>query len=482
MKSPEGWRLEKTHKKPQATRKEGLENPGRREALRKIVGATTAGAVGAGSGWVGYAARRMFKGTPSTEEHQPQKDLTNEAMQTESIPVASNTREVSEAPRPRGVSEVLDEAEYENALESYTFLNIESHPENVPTGLLAGKKFAALYASYLGTPDGATVPEVLRIDFKANLSALWREKFGFDKSTRSKGEEGFFRKDFLKKHKNLMDLAERMCSSYERKNARRMSLDSYVDEIEKVTNSSREKFMGAMVALRGDSDFPQPRRALIEKMVNRIGAKTLLACSLTELMPSADGKTNTEMLDFILRNAGTDFLDRIPSVHDLLPSFGPYQITPALFGPDGAGRLSEKMEAQLPAGFLPQHVGDVSGKDHHKVAYIIATEHIIQFAARLKEHDTMHAGDLFNHTSLSLLHKEVVAFTATSHHQPAAAYSAFNSFIEHAHNSSSHTHMSEDFLHHIHDKNLRKYAHKALANYVFLSKPDAVSSISNEEL
>lgn len=451
--------------KRQATSRDDLENSARREVLRRIVGAAAAGAaiIGSGSLWVGEALRGDNKHSDSVEKEEPISNISKRAKE----------------PEP-DVLEQSKSVESRDVLAAYTFLNSESHPRSIAAGDLAGKKFSALYASYLGIPDGSIVPEILQIDFRANLAALWREKFGFDVPTRTKEEERLFRKNFLEKHKDLMDLAERLFSSYVPSEADTMSLDSYIGEIRDVVENSHHVFSTAMYKLRDDDSFQQPRRLLIEKMANRINAKTLLSCALTELMPSADGETNTLMFDFLLRNAGVRFIDRIPSVHDMLPSFGPYQITPVLFGPNGAGTLAEQMETQLPSGFMPESVQEVSGTGHHRVAYIVAMEHIVQFVGSLDTRETAHAQEVFNHTDLGLLHKEMAVFVAAAHHLPSAAYAALAPFIQHSRVDEADERPLARLIEHMNRRGLHQYTDKALANYTFLTKPDVVAFLDEE--
>lgn len=451
----------------QATPREELENPARREVLRKLIEAATVGVVGSGSLWVGEMLRGNNKKRTNLAEKKKSTSIQTEESKTEQEHKSQ-------------VREHVRNIELRDELAPYTFLNSEFNPQSIDMGDLAGKKFSALYASYLGIPDGSTVPETLQIDFKANLAALWREKFGFDAPNRTPEQERVFREGFLARHHDLMDLAEQLFSSYAPHEADTMSLDSYIGEISGVIKDSLRVFLDAMYKLRDNSSFQEPRRLLIEKMANRINAKTLLSCSLTELMPSADGETNTLVFDFLLRNAGVRFIDRIPSVHDMLPSFGPYQITPALFGPDGAGTLAEQMETQLPRGFMPESVQEVSGTKHHRVAYIVAMEHIVQFAGGLNTQETTHAQEVFNHTDLKLLHKEMTVFVAAAHHLPSAAYTALAHFVQRSRIASADERPLARLVEHMEKCGLHQYTDKALANYTFLTERGVVKSLDEE--
>ncbi|HFC11090.1 MAG TPA: hypothetical protein ENJ75_02800 [Candidatus Kaiserbacteria bacterium] len=371
--------------------------------------------------------------------------------------------------REQNVSEEGD------GLEKYTFLHDKEKTRSFSVGALEGKKLSNLYAMYLGVDEKGTIPEKLQIDFKANLARLWRMKFGFDKHTDSPEKEKIVRELFLKEHKDLMDLAEHLYCSYSQSKAKKVSLDEYSKDIVHATKSVQRAFMNAMYELRNDAKFPRARRALIEKMASRISSRKLIACSLTELMPSADGETNAIVLDFLLRNAGTDFIDAIPSVHDLLASFGPYQLTPALFAPGGVGHLSEKVEALLPKGLIPKSVEKVSGIEHHKVAYFVAIEHLTQLSGRLSQRELVIAEERIAKTPPDILHKEILAFIAMSHHLPTEAYSYFGHVFTQT--PKLYKREFEKSINHVHNRGLRMYVQKALSNYDFLSKRGALTSV-----
>ncbi len=366
-------------------------------------------------------------------------------------------------------------AEHKEDIDDYTFLNEIKHPRLVDTGILEGKNFADLYATYLGIPSGSSVPEKINVDFKANLARLWRQKFGFDINGKTQKEERTTREKFFHKHKDLMNLAESLYSSYSPEKSERVSLTEYAKEITKVSNNSHRVFMHTMYALRHDKDFPRSRRNIIEKLAGHIGFEKLLACSLTEIMPSPHGETNVSVLDFLLRNAGKEFINRIPSVHDMLASFGPYQLTPILFAPGGSGSLAEKIEKRLPHDFIPKSVNDVSGDAHHRVAYITAIEHIAHLAGKFSQNELVKVNYRLERTAPDILHKEILTFIAMSHHRPTEAYTYFKHVFM---NKSGHgTHSVEKMIRKIHNRGLRQYAHKALANYDFLSTKGAVASV-----
>ncbi len=441
-------------RRSRARPQEKPEDPGRREVLRRLGNAAIATLV-AGSGGIGM----LLKEPRSAQK--PAKPKSSEGK-----------REVPCMP------ERTYQAHERNSLDSYTFLDADPHPLSMRTGALVGERLSDLYALYLGIPSESIVPEVLRTDFKANLATLWRQKFRFDAPGRTPEEEHGYRERFLEKHKDLMDLAERLYCSYEPAHARTVSLSEFSAEVEGVVEKSHKAFINSMFALRDDPSFPRSRRFLVEKLGNRINADMLLACGLTELMPSADGQINALMLDFLLQHAGVEFLDRIPSVHNMLPSFGLYQITPAFLAAGGEGSFAEKVEGGLPAAFKkPKSVDDVQGAKQHEVAYLAAIEHIAQFVERLSDSDTSRARKLFDHTDLELLREEVTAFVAAAHHQPVAAYRMLDAFIKHTDAARPNPDAIKRLFEYIGNEGVQEYAHKALANYACLSAPGALASI-----
>ncbi len=470
MRSFEGNARRRPRRKgPQATlRQEEPADPSRRRVLERLVGgAALAASASLGLKIFGQEAQQPPSGL---KERPPVRQ--DAALPSPASPLVPEVSPVPEEPSP----------EVRDALAPYTFLTYTPHPHAISMGELAGKKLSALYAAYLGLPDDTpaetvqAIPETLSLDFKENLADLWRKKFHFDSPHSTPEDERAYREHFLKNHPRLMNLAESLWRSYDPPHTHKMSLDDYIrTRIEPAVEKSHKAFMGAMYALRTDRHFYEKQRLLIEKIANRVNAQTLLSCALTELMPSQDGELNRQMMDFLCRNAGVDFINRIPSVHDMLPSFGPYQITPALFAPGGSGFLAEKMEEYLPRGLMPSSVEDVEGSEQHVVAYITAMEHIVQFVGTLHPREVAHAQDVFDHTALPLLHEEVTAFVAASHHRPAAAYEAFKSFILHSRVPTSNTRPLARLIDHIEEIDLRKYTRKALANYRAVSAPEMLA-------
>ena len=355
-------------------------------------------------------------------------------------------------------------------LSNYSFLTPESHPEKVETGALAGQKFADLYAAYLGTLDGSTVPKTLDVDFKTNLAALWCEKFGFDSPNASP-------ELFAQEYPELMDLAEQLYSSYNRADPQRKSLEKYLTEIKTELDSAQKAYEGALHALEGVDGFSPAHRVVMMHLADRISEDSLLALSLTELMPSRDGKLNTQLFDFLTSNAGEAFIYRIPAVHDLQKSYGPYQFTPAILAPGGVGSVGEAIKNKLPKGYFPDTLEAVTEQTQHRVAYLIAVMHVAQLVGELPEKDARLMENHIEHTGPKALEEEVSSFIAMAHHNPVAAYAHFKRLWLSPRAEHEFTPV-RDSLHEVGNVGVREYVHKALDNYTYLTQARASNELA----
>ncbi|HQU07522.1 MAG: hypothetical protein B7X04_00195 [Parcubacteria group bacterium 21-54-25] len=460
-----GGRSERARKKPQATPKEDLEDSGRRRFLRRVVG----GAVLATpvAKWLEHPARGIPEAPP--EAPRVQKQPTQEPPATQKPPPHEPLYE-----QPQHTIETK-----EDIFNQYSFLNAAEHTTSVHTREIEGMRLDDLYAEYLGVPDGTVASETLDLDFQAALAGLWKLKCEYMISKSSlPGDKRQKWEAFLEQNKPLVDFAEAQYRAYSPESAQKVSFDEYKKEVEDSIADGHKKFTDAIKAFAQqeppDPHFTHPRRLLMVKLAH-IRADDLIACSLTELMPSADGRKNATMFDFLLRTAGVDFVYRIPAVHDRQLSFGPYQITPQIFG-SGAGTYAERFVQKLPTGYMPERVQDVSGTLHHRVAYLVAVEHIVQLVGMMNDAEVERAQKALHFMANATLHREILTLIATAHHRPAAAYERFRHFLAHApteHHVKAIPPSYQDLKH----GELRRYAEKAVANYEFLTTPGAYASI-----
>ena len=157
---------------------------------------------------------------------------------------------------------------------------------------------------------------------------------------------------------------------------------------------------------------------VLKKVCSAVNAQDLLAYSLTELMPSADGKLNVNVLEFLLKNAGREYIESIPAIYDAKTSFGPYQFTEfALFDHKGQKRGSSIPNQALPGkDRIPGSVSKLRGKDHYKAGYLFMVDNMANFVHKIGWSELGILENQFKENK-----DDVIAFLATAHHGPGWA-------------------------------------------------------------
>ncbi len=370
----------------------GLENPSRRHFLKAAL--VSAGALAA-------------------------EEVTRRALRTsiDKAIVADRIPPRPEAPAAREVS----------------FLEYKADPRPYETGELAGKKFSDLLSDYTGI--SGIVPKVVMIDFKYQLAQMWKKKIahaeahGVDTGP-------------------LMETAQRLFSSYEPAQATKVDLTGYMHAIDGALSEVRLHDLGAIRRLHAFKDLDDTQLAIATRLEASIDAQKLLAYSITELMPSydRDSPTNIEVLKFLLENAGSEYIDRIPALNDSSLSFGPDQFTENalehrvekhLKTVDGKPKEFTKivrngaslMDSILPTSQIPAHVAQLRGTDHHKAAYLFALYNIASLVKSIGPEKEGRSLKLLKHFE-ELPPGTVLEYIATAHHLPRNAIDAFLGFTD----------------------------------------------------
>ena len=354
-----------------------LEQPGKHKLSRRAVigGALTAAAVAAAGG--GYLAMRARE---------------------------DGRRETSEMP-------------------DFRFLTDSARPQNLPAGRLQGKTLSDLYASFLGLKEeGQRVGDSISLDPRHQIGRLWQRKLRIAPHTSAPQE--MLRAARLKAYKEqpeMFDLAEMLYRSYDPM-APKSDLRAYKTRINNAIEPVRESVEKLLREAGERVRLSRDQAALVLEAQRRLGGKEFIAYSLAELMPAADGMLNTDVLDFLLRNAGEDFIGRIPAIYDKLISFGPYQFTHfALDGTHGASAV----DRLLPRPFLPPRVADLEGAQHHQAAYLFAVYNMVQLARRLDAQKLAAARHRIESVPI-----DVVVFTAVSHNKPTEGVRSFTALVD----------------------------------------------------
>jgi uncharacterized protein YoxC len=331
---------------------------------------------------------------------------------------------------------IIENIEEEN--KNYTYFSPMNKERRILTGEIEGYKLASLFSLYTGIEG--QVEKELTINFYDNLKKMWDMK------------------NNRKSCSIIKELSKNLMEDYNKKQTL-MSIDDYLEEISHSIKNVNENIdwdlVGKMRRLT-----PQKTK-ILKKIAGSLTKEHIFSYSLTEIMPSNEGVKNIAVYDFLLKNAGREFIESIPALYDNLPSFGPYQFTPFAVYDDGKERRGASIPNQaLPEEIkIPNDVTELRGNDHHKAAVLFA---IVNIADALR--------GINNTSKLNNLEKkynthmdDIVEYIATAHHRPSNARKAFQRWVNND--------LKKSYIVSC-DKMISGYAKKTAYNLVVLVKTD----------
>lgn len=301
---------------------------------------------------------------------------------------------------------------------------------------IQGRKLGDLYAKFLGIPNGI-VPRSASIDFEKNLAHLWAGKVERDDSS-----------DSTQANVNKV-------LAYYHNNKNKISLTEFVRQADKEVARVKANIDWSKLCLI--ERLSKDRCPILQAISKDIVGKDVVAYGMTEIFPTADGKLNIAYLDILLRQAGAEYVDSLPAIHDGYLSFGLYQFTSfAVYskteekrGASIVNRAVTKENAKIPGSVIFLRNGD-----HHRAAYMFAIHNV---ATLLR---------LANKKEIGILGKlhgkhpdEIVQFIAAAHHNPGGAIGGARRWI--ANGMKKELRVSLGTI-------LRKYADKTQANLAAL--------------
>lgn len=141
-------------------------------------------------------------------------------------------------------------------------------------------------------------------------------------------------------------------------------------------------------------------------------------------MPSRDGQLNKLILDFLLKNAGREYIESIPAMYDPKTSFGPYQFTEyALYEVPRRGKRGASIinQAVKESEKIPGSVALLRGEQHYKAAFLFMIENI----ANLVNKRCAALNSVWRANK-----DDLIMFVATSHHMPSPALNAARRWLD----------------------------------------------------
>lgn len=256
---------------------------------------------------------------------------------------------------------------------------------------IKGRKMANLNAMYLGFSGEA--PAYKQIDFAKNLDKLWHRKLAIEGV--SKATEKSY-KIFLERYRHDPGFT---------------TLEDYRTDIRlSITEAKRSINWGKVC-----------KRMKVKDCYNfvlaaySINENHILAYSMTEIFPSQDGEFNKNLLNVLLNEAGTTFINGIPALGDTFLSVGPYQFTSYAIRSDGNTEGANVIEKYSKLK-IPGSVAKLEGNDHHIAAYYFAVYNLGRLARK-------------TNIKSKCMGDSMVPFISTAHHLPTVAINRAESWI-----------------------------------------------------
>ncbi len=305
------------------------------------------------------------------------------------------------------------------------------------TGNLEGVALRSLFTQYTGIEEEA--PEKVNINFYGRLELMWEKK-----------------KEISPDNPVVQEIASTILDEYKKKPHDTVSMKDYETIIADVLDETNSEISWDKIAEL--KNMNRGERKLAEKVVKLITAKDVVAYSLTELMPSANGELNKNMLEFLLKNAGTRFLYSIPALGDRWTSFGPYQFTSfALHDIPEDRRGASVINQALPKDIrIPGSMIKLRGEDHHRAAFLFMIDNICDLIKRSNDA----SGWKKLETNKEAMRKQIIIFCAVAHHLPSRAKTQAAEWLENG--------ADDQLIDHLTD--LTEYARKTTANVEGLSE------------
>lgn len=270
---------------------------------------------------------------------------------------------------------------------------------------ISGIELKGLATEYFGFKG--IVPDSFNVDFKENLDAMWANKFRIAKSN---GDVKKFYDTFVK--------------NYDPNTSTKISLEEYLNEaLDSINVIKKSIDWNAVMSLKNDEwmkngefkKLDSTRTQLVKDMSLSLNQYTVMGNFMTEILSGDNGYENSLIIDFLLRNAGREFIDYIPA-KDKWDSKGPSQFTPNAWYDDGITILKASLiNYALPEYHrIPKSMNNLTGMDHVKGTYLLNINNLCEFVGSLNTKQ-------FEKLNGNWTEEQVAEFAALAHrHDPNA--------------------------------------------------------------
>lgn len=271
--------------------------------------------------------------------------------------------------------------------------------KKIRTGALEGERFHNNLYSHLTGIEG-TVPREVNVDFENQLAMLCDMKKRFVEKRPRMDKRVFLQVcDELKREYSTLDKGKTSLQSF---------LNVTQREVDGVMRNLNWQELGERKQLSTE------KLDLLRAISTSINARDLVAYGLTELMPTADGELNINVLRFLLENAGSRYVHSIPALYDDETSFGIYQFTAYAVFDDGQTREgASDINRFLERDKIPGSMKDLRGDLHHRAAMLFAIRNLWYLMRECDKKQLQALSEVWrsNHTT-------IIEFIAVAHHAP----------------------------------------------------------------
>ncbi len=295
------------------------------------------------------------------------------------------------------------------------------------------------------------------IDFGGNLKHLFarkRERLTLDT------------KNMPKDYDEQIAAYERLQASYqdtwERNEIRRMNMKQFehfiAREISKTLQALEasypaivKEYIAPFVNKDDRLDEAGKRRVLdlfpnyLSYLAKNITAPILLSYITTEIMPSTE--KGAALLEFITKNAGVEYLEKLPSLGDKLLSYGPFQLTKFVVDKGqahtdengkvtytGQGSVTELLRVVDKSDMLPESLADFDSIEQHiRAGQLFAFTNALQLIrdiAKSGEYERIAPIGESAYSGRDSSNTVFIEQLSAAHHRPVVARKAMSSWID----------------------------------------------------
>ncbi len=306
-----------------------------------------------------------------------------------------------------------------------------------------------------------TKPTTTTTDFSSALRFMWTKKL-------------------LKMHGRFTPLVNKWVNEYDEKTTPKTDVVTLQKELHKelegmLASFDKEKFYhlnDSALTKKGWKSlaFHKEKQRFFNDYLSHLNEKTLLAYALTELFPDTNPALNIGFLDKQLQEAGEEFVDKIPAIHDKYLSFGLFQLTSKIITPKGAPSLNKYFSKQYQ---IPQSMKYINTpKEHDDAAIMTILYNANILANKLYKKDEISAfNDYFERLPEEKQELLIAGYASAAHHFSTKAASTIETYTAQAKKEK------KDFDTIITDINfgrgLQNYYEQSIRNYLTLKAMDA---------